>query len=178
MKISLVKNNRMLTAFTLLALTVVLVLGITSLREDTADANGSNGGFRQSVAGTYLVLEEGTKTFFLLTFTEDGNFWALPSAGSLFGFTNHHGTWERRDKPRIIVRSIVFSLDTDKKTAAPVDVGWDLTFANEVDGKFQNVSGTISVKVFAPGQNPLTSTAEPVDKFSDTLKDGQRVTVE
>lgn len=176
--VAMMKNHLSFIGFTLLVLTAGLILSIPSPHEATADSNDD---IEERVSGTYRALEDETNQL-LLTFVEDGSFLALNSGATAGGYTTQRGSWKATGKNEITGRTIAYIYDVDNTNDIPngtvlnvVSQVYVLKLADETDGKFQTLSGTIEGTVFPPDGNPLTDTADPA--FTAKVSGGMRVTV-
>lgn len=130
-----------------------------------------------AMEGSYLILQA-DKYQRVLSLGLSGLASQVSNQQALLGFTAGQGAWHITGKNSASVRIIDFTYtQTDEKPAGPALVTYSLTFSEEGDTGYQKISGELSGKQFAVGQNPLDPEEKPVATFKIPLT-GQRITVE
>jgi hypothetical protein len=162
------KNNRILSVFTLVILSVFLFLNVICLTETMADKDSN--GIGEKIAGTYLLTEDDDGGSRIVTITANGNWFGIHSYQLDNKFSNQQGEWKEIGKRKITAEVINFSLLKD-------GVGSSLfSFSVEFDKAYLQVSGELLGKLFSPGVDPLDPVAVPIKTFSNTFT-GKRLIV-
>jgi hypothetical protein len=164
---------------------LVVFIGPGALNPSKADTIVDELFFVRGVTGTYFLtqaIEEPDDFPFkrLVTITADGNFFSVSQESPSFGFSDGQGAWKRLGQQQKMTAKIL-DFDFNTATGEPLSVSrvtFTLTFADEVNGKFQTVSGEFLVEQFALNKNPLDPHARPRRKFGPTSFTGQRITVD
>ncbi len=130
---------------------------------------------RRFVTGTYLTTSDVSDFGFfrsIITFTEDGNFFAIDSNQSgdpsLPPFSNTQGSWKCTSKNQIIGTSLNFSYPTATLPGFIARSDFNMTF----DYKNGRVQGTAIFRSYELNANPLNDYAPAMGMFTFT---GQRV---
>ena len=129
-------------------------------------------GFPAHCAGTYLMVEGGGATS-LWTFEADGAFFATSSNQPLFNFSDQQGSWERDGArgAKGVVLALVFNEDNSLHDVSRVDVTFH-TVGNGCD----NIAGSLVVRSFEPGEDPLDPATDDEDPIATDTFTGRRVT--
>ena len=133
----------------------------------------ANEGFGKRVAGTYFV-DEGFGSFRVITLNSDGGLSAIDASQGRSveggGFTSQHGSWQQTGAHALVATVIDFGLGPDTTVATTVAT-YELSFGLN----FDTVEGVITLLFFAPGVNPFTDDAEPIDEPVEFTLKGSRV---
>jgi hypothetical protein len=149
---------------TRLALTLALLLAGSS-------AVLSAEGFPAHCAGTYLMAEDGGATS-LWTLEADGAFFASSSLQPLVNFSDQQGSWERDGSrgAKGVILALVFQEDNTLQDVSRVDVTFH-TVGNGCD----NIAGSLVVRAFEPGEDPLDPSTDDEDPIATDTFTGRRV---
>ena len=132
-------------------------------------------GFGERVAGTYFI-EQSTGSFRVITLTSDGGLSAIDSSQgrSLIEkgveFTSQHGSWQQNGAQALIATVIDFGVGADTTVGTTVAT-YELSFGRN----FDTAEGVFTLLFFAPGVNPFTDDAEPIDEPVEFTLKGSRV---
>jgi len=165
------KSANLSTVLILVATTACwLTMVLNSYAGSAADSQGN---IRPNcIAGTYLI-EEGSGTQSLWSFSEDGLVFGTSSAQSLLSFTNQQGVWRSTGKRNATATILDFSFDGDGqlKNTGRVDISIDFA-----DRDCDRIYGEFSVRFFEPGEDPLDPRTDTGEPLTDTFV-GRRVKV-
>jgi hypothetical protein len=129
-------------------------------------------GFPRSCAGTYLI-QEGSGTKSLWTLEADGVFLATSSAQPSFNFSNQQGVWDKDGNQGAKAALLDFSFDG---SGTLINIGRvDIALHTVGDG-CANVAGTISLRFFEAGEDPLNPGTDTGSAITDTFT-GRRLTL-
>ena len=128
-------------------------------------------GFPAHCAGTYLMAEDGGATS-LWTLEADGAFFATSSLQPLVNFSDQQGSWEQDGSrgARGVVLALVFNEDNTLHDVSRVDV----TF-HTVGNSCNNIAGSLVVRSFEPGEDPLAPSTDDEDPMATDTFTGRRV---
>ena len=144
-------------------LAAVLLLGSSA----TLSANG----FPANCAGTYLMAEDGGATS-LWTLEADGSFFATSSLQPLLNFSDQQGSWTKdgSDGAKGVLLALVFDGGGALLNVSRVDISLH-TVGNGCD----NVAGSLVVREFTAGEDPLDPSTDTGDPIATDTFTGRRV---
>ncbi len=130
----------------------------------------ADGGPR-SCTGTYLMAEAGGATS-LWTLEADGTFFATSSLQGLIRFSDQQGNWERdgHDGVKGVLLALVFRDDGTLQDVSRVDVS-----LRAVGHGCDNVAGTLVVRAFEEGEDPLDPSTDDEEPIATDTVTGRRV---
>jgi len=130
----------------------------------------ADGGPR-SCTGTYLIDEDGGATA-LWTIEADGAFFATSSLQALINFSDQQGNWERdgHDGIKAVVLALVFRDDGTLQDVSRVDIS-----LHAVGQGCDNVAGTLVVRAFEEGEDPLDPSTDDEEPIATDTVSGRRV---
>ncbi len=149
-------------------LSTFLFLSILCSNEVRAGKNDSAIG--EKIAGTYLLTEADEGGSRIVTITADGSWFGIHSFQFDIKFSNQQGVWEKTGERKITARTLDFNSLKDGVGSAL------FRFTVEFDNAYQQVSGTLTGKIFPPGVDPLDPVAVPIKTFNNTFT-GKRLIV-
>ena len=128
-------------------------------------------GFSGSCSGTYLMAEAGGATS-LWTFEADGTFFATSSLQALLKFSDQQGSWEKDGANGLkgAVLALVFDDDNALLNVSRVDVS-----LHTVGGGCDNIAGSLEVREFTGGEDPLDPDTDTGDPIATDTVTGRRV---
>lgn len=128
-------------------------------------------GFPGSCAGTYLMAEDGGATS-LWTLEADGTFFATSSLQALLDFSDQQGAWERDGSSGVtgVVLALVFNPDGSLLNVSRVDIS-----LHTVGHGCDNVAGSLVVRSFEDGEDPLDPSTDDEDPIATDTFTGRRV---
>ncbi|MGR3302582.1 MAG: hypothetical protein ACUZ8I_08795 [Candidatus Scalindua sp.] len=153
---------------TLVILSTFLFLSI--LYSNEAGANKNDSAIGEKIAGTYLLTEADEGGSRIVTITADGGWFGIHSFQFDIKFSNQQGVWKETGERKITVRTLDFNSLKDGVGSAL------FRFTVEFDNAYQQVSGTLTGKIFPPGVDPLDPVAVPIKTFNNTFT-GKRLIV-
>ncbi len=162
------KIGRIFSVFALVILSSFLFLSVPCSNE--VRANKDDSVFGEKIAGTYLLTEADDGGSRIVTITAEGGWFGIHSYQFDNKFSNQQGLWKKTGKRKITVRTLDFTSLKDGVGSAR------FSFTVEFDNAYQQVSGTLSGKMFPPGVDPLDPVAVPIKTFSNTFT-GKRLIV-
>lgn len=153
----------MKTRFAPTLLATVLLLG--------SAAALSAQGFPASCAGTYLMAEDGGATS-LWTLEADGTFFASSSLQPLLHFSDQQGSWAKDGShgAKGVLLALVFDDGGALLNVSRVDISLH-TVGNGCD----KVAGSLSVREFTGGEDPLDPSTDTGDPIATDTFTGRRV---
>jgi hypothetical protein len=130
----------------------------------------ADGGPR-SCTGTYLMAEAGGATS-LWTIEADGAFFATSSLQGLIRFSDQQGNWEKdgHDGIKAVVLALVFNDDGTLHDVSRVDIS-----LHAVGHGCDNIAGSLEVRAFEDGEDPLDPTTDDEGPFATDTVTGRRV---
>ncbi|MEA2562303.1 MAG: hypothetical protein QOH06_3807 [Acidobacteriota bacterium] len=130
----------------------------------------ANGG-PVSCTGTYLIDEDGGATA-LWTLEADGSFFATSSLQGLIRFSDQQGNWEKdgHDGIKGVVLALVFNDDGTLHDVSRVDIS-----LHAVGHGCDNVAGSLVVRSFEDGEDPLDPTTDDEEPIAVDTVTGRRV---
>lgn len=130
----------------------------------------ADGGPR-SCTGTYLMVEAGGATS-LWTIEADGTLFATSSLQGLIRFSDQQGNWERdgHDGIKGVLLALVFRDDGTLQDVSRVDIS-----LHAVGQGCDNVAGTLVVRAFEEGEDPLDPTTDDEEPIATDTVAGRRV---
>jgi hypothetical protein len=130
----------------------------------------ANGG-PVSCTGTYLIDEAGGATA-LWTLEADGTFFATSSLQGLLRFSDQQGSWEKdgHDGVKGVVLALVFKDDGTLQDVSRVDIS-----LHAVGHGCDTVAGTLVVRAFEEGEDPLDPTTDDEEPIATDTVTGRRV---
>lgn len=128
-------------------------------------------GFPTNCAGTYLMAEDGGATS-LWTVEDGGTFFATSSLQALLHFSDQQGAWEKDGNKGIkaVVLALVFDDGGALLNVSRVDISLH-TVGNGCD----NVAGSLGVREFTGGEDPLDPSTDTGDPIATDTFTGRRV---
>jgi hypothetical protein len=128
-------------------------------------------GFSGNCSGTYLMAEAGGATS-LWTFEADGTFFATSSLQGILKFSDQQGSWEKEGNNGLkgAVLALVFDDDGSLLNVSRVDMSLH-TVGNGCD----NIAGSLEVREFTGGEDPLDPTTDTGDPIATDTVTGRRV---
>lgn len=161
-----VKHNRIFSFYTPVILSAFLFISV--LNSSDAKVHKNDSAIGEKIAGTYLLTEDDDGGSRIVTITADGNWNGIHSFQFDNKFSNQQGVWEKTENRKITVRTLDFISLKDGVGSALFN------FIVEFDNAYQQVSGELSGKIFAPGVDPLDPVAVPIKTFNNTFS-GKRL---
>jgi hypothetical protein len=136
-----------------------------------SSASLSAGGFSGNCSGTYLMAEDGGATS-LWTLEADGTFFATSSLQALLNFSDQQGSWEKDGHHGIkgAVLALVFDENNELLNVSRVDVS-----LHTVGGGCDNIAGSLEVREFTGGEDPLDPSTDTGDPIATDTVTGRRV---
>ena len=129
-----------------------------------------------AIDGTYLLVQN-NESQRVLALKPGGSASLISQGQQVRGYTSGLGAWALTGPDSARVTIIDFNDPADAVNGnGASQLVFDMAFSDVVDGQFQSVSGHLSGKAFAKGQNPLAEDALPARTFG-TRFDGMRVGV-
>ena len=129
-----------------------------------------------AVEGTYLLVQP-NESQRVLALNPGGAVNLVSQGQQVRGYTSGLGAWKMTGPDSARATIIDFNdPETETGSTGASHIVYDLTFSDEVDGQFQNVTGHFSGEAFAKGQNPLTDDVQPARNFANQF-DGMRIGV-
>lgn len=124
-----------------------------------------------SCTGTYLMDEAGGATS-LWTIEADGAFFATSSLQGFLRFSDQQGNWERdgHNGVKAVVLALVFRDDGSLQDISRVDIS-----LHAVGKGCDNVAGTLVVRSFEEGEDPLDPTTDDEEPIATDTVTGRRV---
>jgi hypothetical protein len=128
-------------------------------------------GFSGNCSGTYLIDEAGGATA-LWTFEADGTFLATSSLQPLLNFSDQQGSWKKHggDGLEGVVLALVFDEDDELLNVSRVDIS-----LHTVGGGCDDVAGSLVVREFTAGEDPLDPATDTGDPIATDTVTGRRV---
>jgi hypothetical protein len=129
------------------------------------------GGFSGNCSGTYLMAEAGGATS-LWTLEADGAFFATSSLQPLLNFSDQPGSWEKdgSDGAKGVLLALVFDENNELLNVSRVDIT-----LHTVGTGCDNVAGSLSVREFTAGEDPLDPSTDTGDPIATDTFTGRRV---
>jgi len=156
-------------------LALFLVAGVLAASAALASEPGDDA-FAKAVEGTYILFQKDGFQRALSLF-RGGIVSQVSEQEKVFSYTSGLGSWKRTGADRIRARVIDFESDRDKGTPTGVAlVDLEITFSKKVSTQYQALSGTLSVRSYAAGQNPLSPSEAPTRTYNETFT-GARVAI-
>ena len=150
-------------------LSIVVVAAVVASDAAAADP------FATAIEGPYLLIQD-DKYERVLSFASGGTVAQVSDQQTLIGFTGGQGAWAQVGADHATARVVDFSYaQNGGKPIGPSVIVYDLKFSDLAGGKYGKVSGSLSGKSYATGQDPLHPTAAPIRTFEIGFK-GQRIT--
>ncbi len=129
-----------------------------------------------AIDGTYLLVQA-NESQRVLALKPGGAVSLISQGQQVRGYTSGLGSWKMTGPDSARATILDFNDPEDKTGGDGASrIVFDLTFSDEIDGRFQNVSGEYSGQAFAKGKNPLAEDSQPSRTFSTTFE-GMRVGV-
>lgn len=156
------------TAITALAATVALCAPVTAMANDSSAI---------AIEGSYFLVQSDARQR-VLQLDRGGNVVVTSDLEGSIGFTAGLGSWRATGSGSATATVVDFNTrrDDDRNPGPSVTV-FELTFSDEQSGRFQTVSGTLSGRAYASGQNPFDQAQDPVRTYSIEFS-GSRVPAE
>ena len=128
-------------------------------------------GFSGNCSGTYLMAEAGGATS-LWTFEADGTFFATSSLQGVLKFSDQQGSWEKDGNNGLkgAVLALVFDDDGSLLNVSRVDIS-----LHTVGKGCDNVAGSLVVREFTAGEDPLDPSTDTGDPIATDTFTGRRV---
>ena len=156
-----------------LGLALFIVASVLASTAAPASEPGEDA-FTNAVEGTYILLQKDGFQRALSLF-RGGIVAQVSEQEKLFSYTSGLGSWKRTGDNRVRARIIDFEYDPDKGTPTGVAlVDFEITFSKEASSQYQALSGTLSVRSYATGQNPLSPSEAPTRTYNAAFT-GSRV---
>ncbi len=143
---------------------------IFSVASSAAADHASSRDFPSCFVGTFLV-EEGSGTQSLWTFSPGGVMFITSSAQKALDFTDEQGAWKKTGRREAVATTLDFSFNADGSLANIARVNIDVTFSGR---SCADIEGGFTVSFYAPGVDPLDPDSVPENVVSDTFT-GRRV---
>lgn len=143
---------------------------IFSVAASAAADHASSRDFPSCFVGTFLV-EEGSGTQSLWTFSPGGVMFITSSAQKALDFTDEQGAWKKTGRREAVATTLDFSFNADGSLANIARVNIDVTFSGR---GCADIEGAFTVSFYAPGVDPLDPDSVPENVVSDTFT-GRRV---
>jgi len=124
-----------------------------------------------SCTGTYLMAEAGGATS-LWTLEADGSFFATSSLQGLIRFSDQQGNWKKdgHDGIKGVLLALVFNDDGTLHDVSRVDIS-----LRAVGHGCDNVAGSLEVRSFEDGEDPLDPTTDDEEPIATDTVTGRRV---
>lgn len=128
-------------------------------------------GFSGNCSGTYLMAEAGGATS-LWTVEADGTFFATSSLQPLLNFSDQPGSWEKHGSSGLkgVLLALVFDENDELLNVSRVDVT-----LNTVGRGCDNIAGSLEVREFTAGEDPLDPSTDTGDPIATDTFTGRRV---
>jgi hypothetical protein len=128
-------------------------------------------GFSGNCSGTYLMAEAGGATS-LWTLEADGAFFATSSLQPLLNFSDQPGSWEKDGHAgaKGVLLALVFDDNNQLLNVSRVDVS-----LHTVGGGCDNIAGSLEVREFTAGEDPLDPATDTGDPIATDTVTGRRV---
>ena len=126
--------------------------------------------FPQGCAGTYLITADGTGALSTWVLEKDGVFLSIDSSQRSHNFTDQQGAWEKDGNQGI--KGVLLDFDFD----APFQIGRNDITMHTVGSGCDNVAGTITLRFFEAGEDPLNPASDTGQPITETFT-GRRVRV-
>ncbi len=128
-------------------------------------------GFSGNCSGTYLMAEAGGATS-LWTVEADGTFFATSSLQPLLNFSDQPGSWEKNGSSGLkgVLLALVFDENNELLNVSRVDVS-----LHTVGGGCNNIAGSLEVREFTTGEDPLDPSTDTGDPIATDTVTGRRV---
>ena len=121
--------------------------------------------FAVAIEGPYFLTQSDNYQR-VLSFDSGGAVAQVSDQQALIGFTGGQGAWTQVGADHATARVVDFSYARDGgKPIGPSIIVYDLKFSDLKGGKYGKVSGSLSGKEYAEGQDPLHPTAPPIRTF-------------
>lgn len=152
--------------FTAMVAALAIPTGAQAAASGTAAMDGAYLLFQKDEHQSVLNLEPG------------GTVSRISDQQNTVGYTSSLGSWTKTG-PGTARASVVDFNNPDQVDGGPGPsmIHFDLTFADPVDGKYRNVSGSFSGEAFTAGENPMNPAQPPVRTFRADFE-GTRITAE
>jgi hypothetical protein len=129
--------------------------------------------FPQSCAGTYLIREDGTGILSTWVLGKDGAFLGSDSFQRRGNFSDQQGSWERDGNQGIKGVLLDFTFDGSGEL---INIGRNDIAMHMVGSGCDNVAGTITLRFFEAGEDPLNPASDTGQPITETFT-GRRVRV-
>ena len=144
---------------------LALMLSAVVVATAIASAGMAADPFATAIEGPYLLVQDDNFQR-VLSFDSGGTVAQVSDQQALIGFTGGQGAWAQIGADHATARVVDFSYAHDGgKPLGPSVIVYDLTFSDLAGGKYGKVSGSLSGKAYAQGQDPLHPTAPPIRTF-------------
>lgn len=148
---------------------VALALLLTFAATDVADARGLPG----SCGGSYYIEEDGGARD-VWTFNADRTFFGTTSTQPLIGFSDQQGHWKRQGRGgKGVLLTFVFDNDDTLLTVGRVEIEFEAD-----DPQCDRIRGTLSVRTFEDGEDPLDPSTDADDPIAEDTFVGRRIRVD
>ena len=129
--------------------------------------------FPQSCAGTYLITDDGTGAPSTWVLEKSGGFLGIDSFQRGGNFSDQQGAWEKDGNQGI--KGVLLDFDFDA-SGAPISIGRNDITMHTVGSGCDNVAGTITLRFFEAGEDPLNPASDTGQPITETFT-GRRVRV-
>ena len=143
------------------------ILPVAQVRADSDDRRAL-----RCLVGTYLI-EEGSGTKDVWTFTKDGNFIGTSSAQPLLNFSTLQGVWKQKDWKRAKATALDFTVDDQGNLLNIARVDLLVEFNRK---SCEKIEEEFSLRFFENGEDPLRPETDTGRPIMDLFK-GTRITV-
>lgn len=151
----------------LTAALVAAALSMLSPRVAVAQA------FPQSCVGTYLITDDGTGVPSTWVLEKSGGFLGIDSFQRGGNFSDQQGAWEQDGNQGI--KGVLLDFDFDA-SGALISIGRNDITMHTVGSGCDNVAGTITLRFFEAGEDPLNPASDTGQPITETFT-GRRVRV-
>jgi hypothetical protein len=117
-------------------------------------------------------MAEGGGATSIWTFDADGTFFATSSLQPLVNFSDQQGSWEQNgsNDAKGVVLALVFNEDNTLHDVSRIDVSF-----HTVGTGCNNIAGSLVVRSFEPGEDPLDPSTDDDDPIATDTFTGRRV---
>jgi hypothetical protein len=129
--------------------------------------------FPQSCVGTYLITDDSSGAPSTWVLEKNGAFLSIDSAQRSFNFSDQQGAWEQDGNQGVKGVLLDFSFDA---SGAAINIGRNDITMHTVGRGCDNVAGTITLRFFEAGEDPLNPASDTGQPITETFT-GRRVRV-
>ncbi|MDY7094341.1 MAG: hypothetical protein SX243_15330 [Acidobacteriota bacterium] len=120
--------------------------------------------------GSYYIEEDGGARD-VWTFSADGTFFGTTSTQPLIGFSDQQGHWQRQGQGgEGVLLTFVFNDDNTLLTVGRVEIEFQAD-----DIRCNRISGSLSVRTFEDGEDPLDPSTDTGDPIAEDTFVGRRI---